>query len=132
VLTSNDEDPKLVEDAVESIEGKLWKDTMVEEMESFHKNDTWDLLELPSGINIVGSKWVFKNKMNIVGQVEKFKARPVAKGYSQVEGVHFGDIFSPVEKLNSIRVLMYLAATFDMKIEHMDVKTTFLHGDLEE
>jgi hypothetical protein len=56
----------------------------------------------------------------------------VAKGYSQVEGVEFSDIFSSVAKLNSIRVLMSLAATFDMEIEHMDVKTTFLHGDLEE
>jgi hypothetical protein len=67
-----------------------------------------------------------------VGQVKKFKARLVAKGYSQVEGVDFGDIFSPVEKLTSIRVLMSLAATFDLEIEQMDVKTTFLHGDLEE
>jgi hypothetical protein len=56
----------------------------------------------------------------------------VAKGYSQVEGVDFGDIFSPVEKLTSIRVLMSLAATFNMEIEQMDMKTTFLHGDLEE
>jgi hypothetical protein len=70
--------------------------------------------------------------MNATGQVEKFKARLVAKGYSQVEGVDFGEIFSPVEKLTSIRVLMSLAATFDLEIEQMDEKTMFLHGDLEE
>jgi hypothetical protein len=75
---------------------------------------------------------VFKKKMNVTVQVEKFKARLVAKGYSQVKGVAFNDIFSLVEKLNSIRILMSLVATFDMEIEQMDVKTMFLHGDLEE
>jgi hypothetical protein len=88
--------------------------------------------ELPNGRKPIGSKWVFKKKLNAVGQVKKFKARLVAKGYSQVEGVNFGDIFSPVAKLTSIRVLMSLAATFDLEIEKMDVKTMFLHGDLEE
>jgi hypothetical protein len=89
---------------------------MVEEMESFHKNETWDLVSFTSGRNYVDRKWVFKKKMNAVGQVEKFKARLVAKGYSQVEGVDFGDIFSPVEKSNSIRELMSLVATFDLDI----------------
>jgi hypothetical protein len=132
MLTTIDEEPKLVREAVESTEGKLWKDVMVEEMESFHKNETWDLVELPSGRKYLGSKWVFKKNMNATGQVEKFKAPLVVKGYSQVKGVKFGEIFSPVEKLNSIRVLMSLAATFDMEIETMEVKTLFLHGDLEE
>ena len=97
-----------------------------------HKNETWDLVRLASVRNLVGRKWVFKNNMNVAGQVEKFKDRLVAKGYSQVEGVDFGDIFSPVEKITSVRVLMFLDATFDLEIEQMDVKTTFLHGDLEE
>jgi hypothetical protein len=105
---------------------------MVEEMESFHKNETWDLVKLPCGIKLVGRKWVFKKNMNAAGQVEKLKSQLVVKGYSQVEGVDFGNIFSPVENLTSIRVLMSLVATFDLDIEHMDVKTSFLHGDLEE
>jgi hypothetical protein len=70
--------------------------------------------------------------MNTIGQVEKFKAGLVVKGYSQVEGVDFSEIFSPVAKLTSIRVIMSLAVEFDLEIEHMDVKTTFRHGDLEE
>jgi hypothetical protein len=74
VLTTTDEDPKLVKEEVDSVEGKLWKDSMVEEMESLHKNETWDLVKLPNGRKHVGSKWVFKNKMNDTGQVEKFKA----------------------------------------------------------
>lgn len=70
--------------------------------------------------------------MNVVGQVEKYKARLVVKGYSQVKDVNFGEIFSLVAKLASIRVLMSLAAKFDVEIEQMDVKATFLHGDLKE
>jgi hypothetical protein len=132
VLISVDDEPKSVGKAVDSAKGKLWKDAMVEEMESLHKNETWDLVKFPSGRNHVDRKWVFKKKINAAGQVEKFKARLVVKGYSQVEGVDFSDIFSLVTKLTSIRVLMSLATTFDLEIEQMDVKTTFLHADLEE
>ena len=70
--------------------------------------------------------------MNAKGKVDKYKSRLVAKGYSQVEGIDFGEIFSPVEKLTSIRFLLSIATTFDLEVEHMDVKTTFLHGDIEE
>jgi hypothetical protein len=132
VLNSTNEDPKLIREVVDSTEGKLWKDAMVKEMESLHKNETWDLVKLPNGINLIGSKWVFKKKINVAGQVEKFKARLVVKGYSQVKGFDFGDIFYLVAKLISIRVLIYLVAVFDLEIEQMDIKKTFLHRDLEE
>jgi hypothetical protein len=92
----------MVDEAINSTEGKLWKDTMVEEMESLHKNETWDLVKLPIGRNLVDSKWVFKKNMNVARQVKKFKAQLVTKGYSQVEGVNFSDIFSPIAKLTSI------------------------------
>jgi hypothetical protein len=65
-------------------------------MESLYKNETRDSVKLPSGRKPIGSKWVFKKKMNVTCQVEKFKSRLVVKGYSQVEGVDFGDIFSPI------------------------------------
>jgi hypothetical protein len=64
--------------------------------------------------------------------VEKYKAQLVAKSYSQVEGIDFGDIFSLVANLNSIRFILSIAPAFDLEVEHMNVKTTFLHGDLEE
>jgi hypothetical protein len=105
---------------------------MEEEMASLDKNEAWDLVELPTGRMPIGSKWVFKKKLNAEGKVEKYKARLVAKGYSQVEGIDFGEIFSPVAKLTSIRFFLSVAAAFDFEIEQMDVKTTFLHGDLEE
>eukprot|EP00253_Pinus_taeda_P031016 PITA_31016 len=89
-------------------------------------------MELSVGGKPIGNKWVFKKKTNAEGKVEKFKARLVAKGYSQVPGIDFGDIFSPVAKVTSIRLLLSVSTTFDFEVEQMDVKTTFLHGDLEE
>jgi hypothetical protein len=103
VLNSIDDEPKSVGEAINLAWGKLWKDSMVEEMESLHKNDTCDLVKLPSGKKPIGIKWVFKKKMNVAAQVENFKARMVAKVYPQVEGVDFGEIFSLVEKLTSVR-----------------------------
>jgi hypothetical protein len=73
-----------------------------------------------------------KKKFNRQGKVEKYKAGLVAKGYSQIEGIDFGEIFSHVSKLNSIRFMLFIAISFDLELEQMDVKTTFLHGDLEE
>ena len=89
------------------------------------------MVESPDGRKHVGSKWVFKKKLNVAGKVEKYKAQLVAKGYSQVEGLDFGE-FSLVAKLTSIIFIYSLAATFDLEVEKMDVKTMFLHGDLDE
>jgi hypothetical protein len=105
---------------------------MDKEMKSLDKNEAWDLVELLTGRNPIGRKWVFKKKLNAKGKVEKYKARLVAKGYSQVEGIDFGEIFSPVSKLTSIIFMLSIVVAFDFEVEQMDVKTTFLHGDLEE
>ena len=105
---------------------------MEEEIKSLRKNDTWDLVALLDGRRTIRRKWVFKKNTNATSHVEKFKAQLVAKGYSQVEGINFVEIFSPISKLSSIRLLMSLAVTFDLEIDKMDVKITFLHGDLEE
>ena len=131
-LSVTDDDPKTVKEAVDSEDGKIWKEAMVDEMESLHKNEAWDLVELLARRKPIGSKWVFKKKTNAEGKVEKYKARLVAKGYSKVPGIDFGDIFSPVAKVASIRLPLSVAANFDFEVEQMDVKTTFLHEDLEE
>jgi hypothetical protein len=131
-LSITDDDPRTVREVVDLEDGNLWKRAMEEEMTSLDKNEAWDLVELPTGRKPIGSKWVFIKKLNAEGKVEKYKARLVAKGYSQVEGIDFGEIFSSVAKLTSIRLLLSVAAAFDFEIEQMDVKTTFLHGDLEE
>jgi hypothetical protein len=105
---------------------------MVEEMDALDKNEAWDIVEFPVGRKYVGSKWLFKKKFNAQGKVEKYKARLVEKGYSQVEGIDFGEIFSLFAKLTSIRFILSIVVSFDLEVEQMDVKTTFLHGDLEE
>src|ERR1700727_331520 len=93
---------------------------------SLHKNEAWDLVELSAGRKPVGRKWLFKKKTNVEGKVEKYKAQLVTKGYSQVPGIDFGDIFSPVAKVTSIRLLLFVVVAFDLEVEQMDVKTKFL------
>jgi len=105
---------------------------MKEEMDSLEKNKTWELVKLPKDRKTVGCKWVFKLKKGVDGKVERYKARLVAKGYSQMEGIDYHEIFSPVVKLVSIRVVLALVALLDLELEQLDVKTTFLHGDLDE
>ena len=106
---------------------------MQEEIESLYKNETWVLVKLLARQRIVGCKWIFKIKKGSPG-VEKtrYKARLVAKAYSQVPGVDFNDIFSPVVKHSSICVLLALVAMHDLEFEKLDVKSAFLHGELEE
>jgi hypothetical protein len=105
---------------------------MDEEMAALDKNEALDLVELSTGRNPIGRKWVFKKKLNREGKVEKYKARLVEKGYSQVEGIDFGDIFSLVSKLNYEIIFLSVVVAFDFEVKQMDVKTTFLHGDLQE
>ena len=132
ILSTINDEPRSVKEVVGSKERKIQKKAMVEEMEALEKNEAWDLVELPDGRKPDGSKGVFKKKLNAAVKVEKYKYRLVSKGYSQVEGVDFGEIFSHVAKLTSIIFLLSLAASFDLEVEQMDVKTTFLHGNLYE
>jgi hypothetical protein len=131
-LSITDDDPRTVQEEMDSEDGKLWKKAMDEEMAALDKNEAWDLVELLTRRNPIGNKWVFKKKLNAKGKVEKYKAQLVEKGYSQVEGIDFGEIFSHVSKLTSIRFMLFFVVAFDFEVEQMDVKTTFLHGDLEE
>eukprot|EP00253_Pinus_taeda_P029741 PITA_29741 len=116
-LSITDDDPKIVKEVVDSKDGKLWKEAIVDEMATLHKNEAWDMVELPVGRKPIGRKWVFKNKKNAEGRVEKYKARLVAKGYFQVSGIDFGDIFYFVAKVTSIRLLLSVAAAFDFEVE---------------
>jgi hypothetical protein len=130
-LSITNDDPRIFKEAVDSEDGNLWKMAMDEEMAALDKNESWDLAEL-STKKPIGSKWVFKKKLNAEGKVEKYKAQFVAKGYSEVEGIDLGEIFSPIAKLTSTRFLLFVVVAFYFEVEQMDVKTTFLHGALEE
>ena len=105
-MSITDDDPRNVKEAVNSEDNDLWKKAMDEEMDSFDKNESWNLVQLPAGRKAVGRKWLFKKKLNAEGKVDKYKARLVEKGYSQVEGIDFGEIFSLVAKLTSIIFLL--------------------------
>eukprot|EP00253_Pinus_taeda_P018781 PITA_18781 len=105
---------------------------MNEEYHSLLANDTWDLVPLPKGRKLVRCKWVYRTKYGPDGKVDKHKARLVAKGFSQVEGIDYTETFSPVAKMNSIRLVLSLAASLKWEVHQMDVKSAFLHGDLHE
>ena len=122
-------DPVSFEEA--NKEGK-WKTAMDEEIKSIEKNKTWELTNLPEGRKKIGVKWVYKTKRNAQGEVQRYKARLVAKGYKQKEGIDYGEVFAPVARLETIRLLISLAAQEKWKIYQLDVKSAFLNGFLEE
>ena len=91
-----------------------------------------DLVPLPQGRKAISNKWVYKIKRDSNDQVERYRARLVVKGFAQKEGIDFNEIFSPVVRLTTVRVVLAMCATFDLYLEQLDVKTAFLHGKLEE
>ena len=125
-------EPKTIEEAFSCEHKTEWKSAADSEYQSLMENDTWDLVELPDGREVVGSKWVFKVKRDSAGKVERFKGRLVAQGFSQIYGIDFEETFSPVVRFSTIRTLLALAAKTGMLVHQMDVVTAFLHGELEE
>ena len=125
------EEPKTVHEALNSEQSSQWREAMESEYSSLIKNDTWDLVPPPEGKNIVGSRWVLKVKHDENGSVNHFKARLVAQGYSQMKGVDYDEVFSPVARNTSVRSLLALANAHDLEIHQMDVKTAFLNGSLD-
>jgi hypothetical protein len=109
-LSIVDDDPRTVREAVDSEDGNLWKRAMEEEMESLDKNKAWDLVELSTRRNPIGNKWVFKKKLHAEGKVEKYKARLVARGYSEVEGIDFGNNKEIIQDVKT-----QFSSKFDMK-----------------
>jgi len=101
-------------------------------MDQIEKNNTWDLVPRPTDKNVIGSKWVFKNKMNEQQQIVRNKARLVYKGYAHVEGHDFDETFAPMARLEDIRMFLAYACHKNFKVYQMDVKSTILNGDLEE
>ena len=119
-------------DFKEAKDVKVWVDACKDEIFSIEKNDTWDLVELPVGVKPIGLKWVFKIKRNADGSISKYKARLVAKGYVQKHGIDFDEVFAPVARVETIRLIIALAASNGWEVHHLDVKTAFLHGELKE
>lgn len=129
LISSLNEEPGYFDEAKES---KYWMQACEDEINSIKKNLTWNLVDLPQGVKPIGLKWVFKLKRNSDGSINKHKARLVAKGYVQKHGIDFDEVFAPVARIETIRLLINLAASNGWEIHHLDVKTAFLHGELKE
>jgi len=116
----------------EASKHEKWKKAMEQELESIEKNKTWELINPPVGARIIGVKWLFKTKLNEKGEIDKHKARLVAKGYSQEYGIDYTDVFAPVARWDTIRTVLALAAHKGWSVFQLDVKSAFLHGELNE
>jgi len=109
-----------------------WVNAMHEELENFERNQVWVLVDPPFSCKPIGTKWVFKNKQGEDGLVVRNKARLVAQGFCQKEGIDYGETFAPVARLEAIRILLAFAASRGFKLYQMDVKSAFLNGYIEE
>jgi hypothetical protein len=127
-----DDTPKTIAEANSSPDADYWKEAVRSEMDSIMSNGTWEVVERPYGCKPVGCKWVLQKKLRPDGTIDKYKAKLVAKGYTQKEGVDFFDTYSLVARLTTIRVLLSLAASHGLLVHQIDVKTAFLNGELEE
>ncbi|XP_050909738.1 uncharacterized protein LOC127123575 [Lathyrus oleraceus] len=128
----DDDDPTTFNEAISCSHASNWLNDMHDELNSVSHNGVWDLTEFPVGCKAIGCKWAFKTKRDHDGKIDRYKARLVTKGYSQREGIDYKETFSPVFTKDAFRVVMALVAHFNLELHQMDVKTTFLNGELVE
>ncbi len=126
------EEPQIVEETLNGENFKKWEMAMQEEYDFLVVNNTWSLVPLPKGRKPISCKWVFKIKHGVHSEVEHYKARLVAKSFTQTCGVDYNETFVLAAKFVSIHYILALVAIEDIKIHQMDVKTAFLNGDLEK
>lgn len=122
-------EPTCFEDAAVNEE---WMRAMKEELEAIERNKTWRLVDLPDGKDAIGLKWIYKSKFNADGSLKKNKARLVVKGYAQIPGTDFSETFAPVARLDTVRLIISVAAHNGWPLAQLDVKSAFLNGDLIE
>ena len=131
-FTSSITEIQVPQNIQEAFKYPKWKAAVDEEVRALEKNGTWEITDLPRGKKPVGCKWIFTVKYKTDGNVDRYKARLVAKGFTQSYGIDYQETFAPVAKLNTVRVLLSLAANLDWSLHQLDVKNAFLNGDLEE
>ena len=127
-----EDDPINLQQALQTSNSHKWIDAMNDEMKSMEDNSVWDLVELPKGSKPIGCKWIFKTKRDSKGNVKRYKAHLVAKGFTQKEGIDYKEIFSPVSTKDSFRTIMTLVAHFDLELHQMDIKIVFLDCNIDE
>jgi hypothetical protein len=129
VTSIKDTEPQTFAQAVDQ---QVWREAMVEEYDSIVRNDVWEVVSRPVGKSVVTSRWLYKIKYAADGSIEKDKARFVARGFSQIEGVDYDETFAPVVRYTSIESIIAIAADMGWSIHQMDVKTAFLNGFIDE
>jgi Reverse transcriptase (RNA-dependent DNA polymerase) len=127
-----EDDSVTLRQALESVNSHKWIKSMDEEIKSMYDNKVWDIVPLPEGVKPIGCKWIFKTKKDLEGNMKRYKARLVAKGFTQKESIDFTETFSHVSTKDSFTIIMALVAHFDLELHQMDVKTSFLNGDIDE
>lgn len=125
-------EPATYQEAVSCAKMEDWSKAMKEELNSHRELATWELVELPIGQKLLGSRWIYKIKKDASGQVIKRKARLVAQGFNQQQGVDFLEAYAPVAKHTTLKALLAVASEHKMKLKHLDVKTAYLNGHLNE
>jgi hypothetical protein len=124
-----DAEPSSYEEATKNT---VWKDAMEEEYQSIMQIDVWDVVPRPKEKYVVSLKWIYKTKHVADGSIEKYKARFVAQSFYQKEGIDYEETFSLVARYTSIRTILSLASMMKWKVHQMDVKTTFVNGEIKE
>lgn len=126
------DEPMTYAEAVKRPDAKHWVEAMDDEMSSLKKNKVWTLVERPKNTNIVTNRWVYKVKRKPNGEVDRHRARLVARGFTQVHGVDYSETYVPVANMLTVRMLLAYAAIINLKFRQFDIKTAFLYGNLEE
>lgn len=132
VEQAEQDEPSTYKEAIESPESVFWIRSMNDEYNSLIKNETWVLDDLLPGKKPIRNKWVYKKKLKADGSLAKYKSRLVAKGYTQRVGIDYTETYSPVVRLESVRLILSMIAKYDYEVIHFDVKTAFLYGSLDE
>jgi hypothetical protein len=125
-------EPTSLATALAGPDAASWQQAMDEEMASLLANDTWTLVAPPPGIKPIPSKWVYKIKRDAAGNIERYKARLVVQGFRQREGVDYDEVFAPVSKYSTLRAILATAASLDLDLHQLDIKTAFLNGTIDE
>jgi len=134
IMCTNNNDPKSYNEAVNGDESGAWLGAINEELQAHNKNKTWSVITRPLNINIVSTKWIFTKKRDENGRVKRYKARLVARGFTQQYGIDYRETFAPVLKSKSLKIIIALSANTHThrKIAQLDVKTAFLNADVKE
>jgi hypothetical protein len=114
------------------VDQQVWREAMLEEYDSIVRNDVWEVIPRLVGKSVVTSTWLYKTKYATDGSIEKHKARFVARGFSQIEGVDYDETFAPVARYTLIRSIIFIVTEMGWSIHQMDVKTAFMNGFIDE